>query len=80
LHDGFVFDRVLIVAAEGDGGALAAWLEGVFVGTGDLVVALVLSRVEAPRRDHTDLALLQCDAMDGLGLAELPAAATPPLH
>jgi len=28
---------------------------GFVVGTGDLVIALVMSRVEAPRREHTDL-------------------------
>lgn len=70
LTGGFVFDRALIVALQPDGGSIAGWLEGSFVGTGDRVVALVLTRVEAPRREHSDLATLQCDQADGLGLSQ----------
>jgi hypothetical protein len=67
---GFVFDRALVVALQPDGGSIASWLEGTFVGTGDQVVALILSRVEAPRREHSDLAILQCDQADGLGVSQ----------
>jgi hypothetical protein len=68
LHRAFVFERALVVGKQADGTALAAWMEGLFMatGSGDLAVALVLSRVEAPRRDHPDLGLLQCDFIDGL--------------
>jgi hypothetical protein len=66
LQPAFVFDRALIVGTQADSSKVAAWMEGLFMGTGDLVVALVLSRVEAPRRDHPDLELLQCDLVDGL--------------
>lgn len=79
LHDAFVFERALIVAKQLDGTPIAAWMEGLFMstGTGDLAVALVLSRVEAPRRDHPDLGLLQCDFTDGLeGLK--PIVGSPP--
>jgi hypothetical protein len=66
LRKAFVFDRALIVGKQSDGSMIAAWLEGTFLGTGDLVVALVLSRVESPRRDHSDLNVLHCDFVDGL--------------
>src|SRR5262245_5291194 len=66
LRPAFVWNRVLVVAKQSDGSATAAWVEGAFMRTGDLVVALVLSRVEAPRRDHTDLTVLHCDESDGL--------------
>lgn len=70
LTGGFVFDRALVVALQPDGGSIASWLEGSFVGTGDRVVALVMTRVEAPRREHSDLVILQCDQADGLGLSQ----------
>lgn len=68
LHPAFVFERALIVGKQLDDTPIAAWMEGLFMstGTGDLAVALVMSRVEAPRRDHPDLGLLQCDFIDGL--------------
>jgi hypothetical protein len=66
LQKAFVFERALIVGKQPDHSNVSAWIEGLFMGTGDLVVALVLSRVEAPRRDHPDLELLQCDVVDGL--------------
>ncbi|HET6339204.1 MAG TPA: hypothetical protein VFG30_38570 [Polyangiales bacterium] len=66
LQPAFVFDRALVVGKQPDHSTVAAWIEGMFMGTGDLVVALVLSRVEAPRREHPDLELLQCDVVDGL--------------
>jgi hypothetical protein len=66
LAAGFVFDRALVVGLQPGGSRVAAWVEGTFVSTGDLVFALILSRVEAPRREHADLDLLQCDLRDGL--------------
>jgi hypothetical protein len=66
LRPAFVFDRALVVGKQPDHSTVAAWIEGIFMGTGVLVIALVLSRVEAPRRDHPDLELLQCDVVDGL--------------
>ena len=66
LQPGFVFDRVLVVGREGGGTRVAAWLEGTFLATDAGVYALLLSRVEAPRRDHADLAIQQCDLADGL--------------
>jgi hypothetical protein len=68
LRPAFVFERALVVGKQADGSAIAAWIQGLFMatGTGDLAVALVLGRVEAPRRDHPDLSLLQCDFIDGL--------------
>jgi len=66
LAGGFAFDRALVVGLQPGGSRVAAWIEGTFVGTGDLVFALILSRVEAPRREHADLELLQCDLRDGL--------------
>jgi hypothetical protein len=80
LHPAFVFERALIVGKQLDGTPIAAWMEGLFMstGTGDLAVALVLSRVEAPRRDHPDLGLLQCDFTDGLEGLEPIVGAQPP--
>jgi hypothetical protein len=65
-ESGFVFDRVLVVGREASGTRVAAWLEGTFLATDAGVYALLLSRVEAPRREHADLAIQQCDLMDGL--------------
>ncbi len=80
LHKAFVFQRALIVGKQLDDSVFAAWMEGLFMstGTGDLAVALVLSRVEAPRRDHPDLGLLQCDFIDGLADLEPIVGTTPP--
>jgi hypothetical protein len=61
---GFVFDRVLVAGREPGGGRVAAWLEGTFVVTDRGVWALLLSRVEEPRREHADLALQACDLQD----------------
>jgi hypothetical protein len=68
LRPAFVFERALVVGKRAGGSPIAAWMEGLFMatGSGDLAVALVLKRVEAPRRDHPDLGLLQCDFIDGL--------------
>jgi hypothetical protein len=63
---GFVFDRVLVVGQEASGTRVAAWLEGTFLATDAGVYALLLSRVEVPRREHSDLAIQQCDLADGL--------------
>jgi hypothetical protein len=63
---GFVFDRVLVAGREPGGGRVAAWLEGTFLVTDTGVWAILLSRVEAPRREHADLALQACDLRDQL--------------
>jgi hypothetical protein len=61
---GFVFDRVLVVGREPSGTRVAAWVEGTFLATDAGVYALLLSRVEVPRREHADLAIQQCDLED----------------
>jgi hypothetical protein len=43
---------------------VAAWVEGTFLATDAGVYALLLSRVEVPRREHADLAIQQCDLED----------------
>jgi hypothetical protein len=58
---GFVFERALIVGREPGGGALAGWVEGEFLHTDAGFGALILERVEAPRRDHADLELAVCE-------------------
>lgn len=58
---GFVFERALLVGREAGGGAIAAWVEGVFVYTDAGFYALTLERVETPRRDHSDLELAVCE-------------------
>jgi hypothetical protein len=64
---GFAFDRMLVVGSEPGGGRVAAWVEGSFVYTDAGFYALVLNRLEAPRRDHADLDLAPCDLRFGLG-------------
>ncbi len=66
LADGWVFDRALVMGLEPGGRRMAAWLEGTFVYTPEGFVALVLSRVEAPRWEHSDLELAPCDMQVGL--------------
>lgn len=63
---GWVFDRVLVAAREPGGARLAAWVEGAFVLTDQGVGALVIDRVEAPRKEHADLQLAACDLAVGL--------------
>jgi len=58
---GFVFERALLVGREPGGGALAAWVEGEFLHTDAGFGALSLERIEAPRRDHSDLELAVCE-------------------
>lgn len=58
---GFVFERALLVGREAGGGAVAAWIEGVFLYTDAGFGALAIERVEAPRPDHADLELAVCE-------------------
>lgn len=59
--DGWVFDRALVIGVQPSGRRIAAWVEGTFVYTPEGFVALELSRVEAPRWEHSDLELAPCD-------------------
>lgn len=59
-------DRILVVGRRPGGRRLAAWLEGVFVFTNGGFVALDLNRVEAPRWEHSDLELANCDLEVGI--------------
>lgn len=63
-HAGFVFERGLLIGREPGGGELAGWVEGLFVLTDAGFVALEIARVEAPRRDHSDLELAECELAD----------------
>jgi hypothetical protein len=58
---GFVFERALIVGRDPGGGALGAWVEGVFLYTDTGFAALAIERIEAPRPDHADLELAVCE-------------------
>jgi hypothetical protein len=62
---GFLFERALVVGTEPGGGAVASWVEGRFVHTDAGFGALVLERVEPPRRDHADLELAVCELRAG---------------
>jgi hypothetical protein len=62
---GFVFERALVIGREPDGGALASWVEGKFLNTDAGFAALTVERVEAPRRDHADLELAECEIRVG---------------
>lgn len=61
LSDGWIFDRALITGLQPGGRRVAAWVEGTFVYTPSGFVALDLTRVEAPRWEHSDLELAPCD-------------------
>jgi len=63
---GFVFERALVVADHAQGGRVAAWVEGEFLYSSDGFGAVVVRRVEAPRRDHSDLELAVCELAVGL--------------
>jgi len=63
---GWVFDRALIAGVQPGGRRMAAWVEGTFVYTPEGFVALDLSRVEAPRWEHSDLELAPCDMQVGV--------------
>lgn len=65
--DGWVFDRALVVGDEPGGRRLASWVEGTFVYSSDGFLALSLSRVEAPRWEHSDLEMAVCDMEVGIG-------------
>jgi hypothetical protein len=62
---GFVFERALLIGRDGGGGAVASWVEGRFLHTDAGFGALSLERVEAPRRDHADLELADCELRTG---------------
>jgi hypothetical protein len=62
----FVVDRLLVAGVEPGGGRVAAWVEGTFLYTDQGFFAVVLQRLETPRRDHADLDLAQCDFRLGL--------------
>lgn len=61
---GFLFERGLLIGREPGGGALAGWVEGVFVLTNAGFVAIAIQRIEPPRRDHSDLELAECELAD----------------
>jgi hypothetical protein len=64
---GWVLDRLLLAARGGPSGPRSAsWLEGEFVYTARGWRALSLRRIEAPRRQHSDLELAPCDVEAGL--------------
>ncbi len=58
---GFLFERALLIGREPDGGAIAGWVEGRFLNTDAGFGALLVERVETPRRDHADLELQVCE-------------------
>lgn len=63
---GWVVRRVLIVGQDSTGGHVAAWVEGTFVFTDGGFRAVLIERVETPRRDHADLQIATCDLRAGL--------------
>ncbi len=60
LHNGWMFERVLLVGSEPTG-RLAIWLEGEFLWTDKGFGAIAIHSAEAPRRNHADLELAVCD-------------------
>jgi len=65
-HQGWVFDRALVVGEQPSGRRVAAWVEGTFVYTNAGFRAIDLERVEEPRWEHSDLELAPCDMEAGL--------------
>ena len=63
--EGWVFNRILVVAERSDGRRVASWIEGPFVYTNAGFTAIDLVRVEAPRIDHSDLEFITCDVEVG---------------
>ena len=63
---GWVFDRALVAGVQPGGRRMAAWIEGTFVYTPTGFLALDLTRVEAPRWEHSDLELAPCDMQVGI--------------
>lgn len=74
---GWVFDRALVAGIQPSGRRMAAWVEGTFVYTPGGFVALDLTRVEAPRWEHSDLELAPCDMQVGIQGPQDVAVATP---
>ncbi|MEM9071607.1 MAG: hypothetical protein AAGE52_24075 [Myxococcota bacterium] len=65
-QEGWVFERVLVVGTQPGGRRLASWVEGSFVFTNAGFGAIALTRVEAPRWEHSDLELATCDMEVGV--------------
>lgn len=63
---GWVVDRALLMALQPGGRRLGAWIEGTFLYTDAGFGAVDLSRVEAPRWEHSDLEILPCDMEVGI--------------
>lgn len=66
LEPAWVFERALVVGTQPGGRRLASWVEGAFVYTNEGFQAIALTRVEAPRWEHSDLELTTCDMEVGL--------------
>jgi hypothetical protein len=62
---GWVLERILVVASLGATRS-AAWLEGRFLYTEQGWKTLSVTRIEQPRRHHSDLDLAPCDVEAGL--------------
>jgi len=63
---GWAFHRILVVGREPGGGHVATWVEGQFVYSDAGFGAVVVERVETPRRDHSDLEIATCDLRVGI--------------
>lgn len=63
---GWTFSRALVVGSLGRGEWVASWMEGTFVYTDAGFGAVRLDRVEAPRLQHADLRLADCDLAVGI--------------
>lgn len=57
----WAFDRALIIGRRAEGQRVASWIEGPFLFSDAGFGALDLERVEAPRWEHSDLELAECD-------------------
>lgn len=62
----WVFQRALVVASRVDNKRTAFWIEGDFVLTDQGVLALDIHSIEAPRWQHSDLEIGQCDVEFGM--------------
>lgn len=65
VRPGWVLERILVVARDGVGRS-ASWVEGRFVYTDEGWKTLSLTRIESPRRQHSDLDLAPCDVEEGV--------------
>jgi hypothetical protein len=72
----WVFERALISGEQPGGRKVAAWVEGTFVFTDAGFGAIDLSRVEAPRWEHSDLELATCDVRVSLSTPQDVVVAT----